>query len=261
MRTVAEMVAQGVSLEDAVQELRREYVLAVLASCKYDQCKAAATLGMHRNTLSRQLEAWGISARALKQAEKRHSLTEAEKLEVRAYVRAHAGCRKARKAMAEKYGIAYGYIVRVCRGVNATADGVLPGAPERFAIKLQEREAFVDSVMAVVPAVPSMPVRKVQIAGRWVPDPRAGRPSLGAVVNVGVGHLYDARQGEVSTAVRALGRVVAGVDALGWADGSAAERTRIASDNFGNEGATLGGGELGHVPQSTPDVSMERRVA
>ena len=52
---VAQMHADGVSYEEAVREFKRRFLLQVLATHRGNQCKSAAELGMHRNTLSRTL--------------------------------------------------------------------------------------------------------------------------------------------------------------------------------------------------------------
>jgi Fis family transcriptional regulator len=52
---VTQMHSAGVNYTDAVRQFKRRYILEVLAQHKGNQCKAAAELGMHRNTLSRTL--------------------------------------------------------------------------------------------------------------------------------------------------------------------------------------------------------------
>jgi Fis family transcriptional regulator, factor for inversion stimulation protein len=45
---------------NALREFRRAYVMAVLINCQWNQCKAARLLGMHRNTLARQMQEFEI---------------------------------------------------------------------------------------------------------------------------------------------------------------------------------------------------------
>jgi DNA-binding NtrC family response regulator len=52
---VFQMHAAGVSYPDAVREFKKRFILEVLSRHRGNQCKAAAELGMHRNTLSRTL--------------------------------------------------------------------------------------------------------------------------------------------------------------------------------------------------------------
>jgi len=52
---VVQMYAGGISYDEAVREFKKSYILEVLAHHKGNQCKAAAELRMHRNTLSRTI--------------------------------------------------------------------------------------------------------------------------------------------------------------------------------------------------------------
>ena len=52
---VVQMYAGGISYDEAVREFKKSYILEVLSHHKGNQCKAAAELGMHRNTLSRTI--------------------------------------------------------------------------------------------------------------------------------------------------------------------------------------------------------------
>ena len=52
---VAQMHSSGVTYDEAVREFKRRYLLEVLSHHRGNQCKAAAELGMHRNTLSRTI--------------------------------------------------------------------------------------------------------------------------------------------------------------------------------------------------------------
>ena len=52
---VTNMHAAGIPYAEAVREFKKRFLLEVLARHRGNQCKAAAELGMHRNTLSRTL--------------------------------------------------------------------------------------------------------------------------------------------------------------------------------------------------------------
>ena len=52
---VKEMVEGGISYKDAVEEFQKHFILAVLKNTKGNLSKAAEELGVHRNTLSKQV--------------------------------------------------------------------------------------------------------------------------------------------------------------------------------------------------------------
>jgi DNA-binding NtrC family response regulator len=54
-RLVDEMVARGVSFEDARREFEKKFIALVLLKSQGNMCQAADLLGMHRNTLSRKI--------------------------------------------------------------------------------------------------------------------------------------------------------------------------------------------------------------
>jgi Fis family transcriptional regulator, factor for inversion stimulation protein len=58
---VATMRDNGVSYEEAVREFRKQFLRTVLIANKGNQCKAAAEMGAHRNTLSRTMQDLGLS--------------------------------------------------------------------------------------------------------------------------------------------------------------------------------------------------------
>jgi Fis family transcriptional regulator, factor for inversion stimulation protein len=53
---VTEMVAKGVHYEDAQREFDKRFVATVIDKCDGNLCKAADTLGVHRNTLARKIK-------------------------------------------------------------------------------------------------------------------------------------------------------------------------------------------------------------
>jgi Fis family transcriptional regulator len=60
---VDEMVARGVHYEDAQKEFEKRFVARVITKCDGNLCKAADTLGVHRNTLARKMKELKIRAR------------------------------------------------------------------------------------------------------------------------------------------------------------------------------------------------------
>lgn len=52
---VKEMVEGGISYRDAVEEFQKHFILAVLKQTNGNLSKAAEELGVHRNTLSKQV--------------------------------------------------------------------------------------------------------------------------------------------------------------------------------------------------------------
>ena len=53
---VTEMVEKGVHYEDAVREFDKRFVACVVEQSDGNLCKAADTLGVHRNTLARKIK-------------------------------------------------------------------------------------------------------------------------------------------------------------------------------------------------------------
>ena len=50
------MVEKGVHYEDAIREFDRRFITTVVERSDGNLCKAADTLGVHRNTLSRKIK-------------------------------------------------------------------------------------------------------------------------------------------------------------------------------------------------------------
>jgi DNA-binding NtrC family response regulator len=59
-RLVEEMVDKEVQFEDAVHEFEKRFITRVLGKCSGSLTKAADTLGMHRNTLTRKMVEYKI---------------------------------------------------------------------------------------------------------------------------------------------------------------------------------------------------------
>jgi len=59
---VTEMVSRGVHYEDARREFDKRFVSTVITRSDGNLCKAADTLGVHRNTLARKIKELKIQA-------------------------------------------------------------------------------------------------------------------------------------------------------------------------------------------------------
>ncbi len=59
---VTEMVARGVHYEDARREFDKRFLPSVIVKSDGNLCKAADTLGVHRNTLARKIKELKIKA-------------------------------------------------------------------------------------------------------------------------------------------------------------------------------------------------------
>jgi DNA-binding NtrC family response regulator len=63
-KLVEEMVDKGVQFEDAVHEFEKRFIARVLGNCAGSLGRTADTLGIHRNTLTRKMDAYRIKRRA-----------------------------------------------------------------------------------------------------------------------------------------------------------------------------------------------------
>ena len=57
------MVSRGVHYEDARREFDKKFLTSVIDKSEGNLCKAADTLGVHRNTLARKIKELKIKAR------------------------------------------------------------------------------------------------------------------------------------------------------------------------------------------------------
>jgi hypothetical protein len=73
---VTQMHSAGMSYADSVRQFKRRYILEVLAHHKGNQCKAAAELGMHRNTLSRTLAELDLTTAQIRRGMRRPVMSE-----------------------------------------------------------------------------------------------------------------------------------------------------------------------------------------
>jgi len=60
---VNQMIEQEIGYEDAVTEFERRFIRKILEKVNGNQSKAAQTLGIHRNTLSRKIDKLGLDHR------------------------------------------------------------------------------------------------------------------------------------------------------------------------------------------------------
>jgi len=60
---VTKMVEKGIHYEDALREFDRRFIVEVVEKSEGNLCKAADTLGVHRNTLARKIKDLKIRAR------------------------------------------------------------------------------------------------------------------------------------------------------------------------------------------------------
>lgn len=80
---VTQMHAGGITYDEAVREFKKRFLIEVLAHHKGNQCKAAQSLGMHRNTLSRTIAELHIDPLQIRRGLKRPSRGERPVFEVR----------------------------------------------------------------------------------------------------------------------------------------------------------------------------------
>ncbi|HEY8549457.1 MAG TPA: helix-turn-helix domain-containing protein [Vicinamibacterales bacterium] len=57
---VREMVAKGILYEEASREFERRFIVVALEAEGGSISKAAERIGMHRNTLSRKMDEYGV---------------------------------------------------------------------------------------------------------------------------------------------------------------------------------------------------------
>ena len=62
-RLIEEMVQKGIRFADANREFEQRFISQVVAQCDGNLSKAADTLGIHRNTLSRKMTKLRIKRR------------------------------------------------------------------------------------------------------------------------------------------------------------------------------------------------------
>ncbi len=65
---VTQLVERGIPFTAAVEEFEKKYIRMVLERTRGNQSRAAKVLGIHRNTLSRKLEAYHLNGNSRKAA-------------------------------------------------------------------------------------------------------------------------------------------------------------------------------------------------
>ena len=60
---VSEMVTRGIHYTDAQREFDKRFISCVIEKSDGNLCKAADTLGVHRNTLTRKVKEFKIRSR------------------------------------------------------------------------------------------------------------------------------------------------------------------------------------------------------
>jgi len=68
---VLEMYRAGVSYDDALKKFQSVFIVTVLREHNGNQCRAAAALGMHRNTLRRTVRILEIDPRTVRDPSER----------------------------------------------------------------------------------------------------------------------------------------------------------------------------------------------
>ena len=68
---ILQMYKSGITYAEGVCEFKKKFILTVLQECKGSQCKAARQLGMHRNTLSRNITELKLNAKELRSGMRR----------------------------------------------------------------------------------------------------------------------------------------------------------------------------------------------
>lgn len=59
---VTQMVDHGILYDEAITEFEKKFIKRVLEKNKWNQSKAALSLGIHRNTLSRKISEYKLHA-------------------------------------------------------------------------------------------------------------------------------------------------------------------------------------------------------
>lgn len=75
-RLVLQMYRSGLRYSDAVREFQRTFLATVLRDENVNQVRAAKRLGIHRNTLRRQIHELELDVKSLRVARRRPPLSE-----------------------------------------------------------------------------------------------------------------------------------------------------------------------------------------
>ena len=75
-RLVLQMYRSGLRYSNAAHEFQRTFLATVLRDENVNQVRAAKKLGIHRNTLRRQIQELGLDVKSLRVARRRPPLSE-----------------------------------------------------------------------------------------------------------------------------------------------------------------------------------------
>lgn len=79
LNAVVSAMRENYSYRDAVREFKRAMLLQILRANGNNQCRAAQVLGIHRNTLGREIRTVGINPKQLAHKEfRRKSINESD---------------------------------------------------------------------------------------------------------------------------------------------------------------------------------------
>jgi len=67
-RLVTNMRSNHLTMREAVTALRKEWITATLSETHGNNCRAARSMGIHRNSLSRMSQVLGIDVNSIRQA-------------------------------------------------------------------------------------------------------------------------------------------------------------------------------------------------
>jgi DNA-binding NtrC family response regulator len=70
-RLVLQMYRNGTPYSEAVREFQKAFIIAILRDLNGNQVRAAAKLGMHRNTLRRNLQELNVDLKSLRTSRRR----------------------------------------------------------------------------------------------------------------------------------------------------------------------------------------------
>ena len=70
-KLVLQMYRSGTAYSEAVREFQKAFIVAVLRDLNGNQVRAAAKLGMHRNTLRRNLQELDLDIKSLRVSRRR----------------------------------------------------------------------------------------------------------------------------------------------------------------------------------------------
>ena len=62
-KLVAQMAEKGILLDEALEEFEKKFIGKILVEHNGNQSTAARRLGIHRNTLSRKIDSYKLSAK------------------------------------------------------------------------------------------------------------------------------------------------------------------------------------------------------